>query len=689
MISILQTNILLLMLASQTAFAQINLDEVDMNDLLNIKIESASKQSEPWSESPVPVSIITQEMIKLSGVRTVHEALILFVPGYTDAEDRNELNFAPRGIYATSQQKVLIMLNGHRINSRSYLTAMPDYGIAIHHLERIEILRGPGSSLYGNVALAGVINLITKKGKDADSTTGEVAAGNHDQRRLRFLTGSGTEDTDILAWGQFYQTPGESHKLNGNEKYNTGKTGSIRIDGVDNEPSHDFGVTYKKGSWSFLGASRRGQMIEPYGSANNAYEYGQYQTLSEAGPGLGMSHQHLGAKYETQLSNNWDFSFNPYYDRTEIEALVANNTGGGYWFGWADQDIGFITQGSRSYKTSGAEGTLLIGAQVDAFEVTDSQSFTLTNGDFSGVDNPLLEPGGEEIYSAFLQAKHNFNERMILNAGARYDFKNRRSGENYDKVSPRLAFIFLPDQTWEYKLSYSESFVDAPYWYRYNSGGAIGNLFGGSEALNPEVLRATQFQSVWKATDRRLRNAATLFYQKGEDIIVNRASAAGTPADPKYVNSGSIESMGVENELSWLENSYQLFWNFSYSRALSTRDYAKFDDQFAHIPTFTSSAVFNYLFTKDLSANLTVRYIGEQYFNRGTATAPSKATVDAATILNLGGRYENAFAAKGLFFDGRIYNLLETEHYQGGQSGTQIPFRQAGRWWLASIGYEF
>ncbi len=181
--------------------ASLDLDQVNLSDLLDIKIESASKQSEPWAEVPVPVTVVTKDMIKASGVRTVGDALVLFVPGYTYSQDRNEALFATRGIYATAQQKVLILVNGHRINSRSYLTATPDYGISLHNLERIEVLRGPGSSLYGNVALTGVVNLITKKGKEVHGSMVEVGAGNFGQARTRMLTGDGGDDWDVLAWG--------------------------------------------------------------------------------------------------------------------------------------------------------------------------------------------------------------------------------------------------------------------------------------------------------------------------------------------------------------------------------------------------------------------------------------------------------------------------------------------------------
>ncbi len=77
----LRTSVLSVLLAvSIPAFAQVDLDNVDLNDLLNLKVQSASKQAEPWAEAPVPVSVITKDMIKMAGARNLHEALILLYP---------------------------------------------------------------------------------------------------------------------------------------------------------------------------------------------------------------------------------------------------------------------------------------------------------------------------------------------------------------------------------------------------------------------------------------------------------------------------------------------------------------------------------------------------------------------------------------------------------------------------------
>jgi outer membrane receptor for ferrienterochelin and colicins len=678
---------------SETAQAQssadnINLDQVNLSDLLDIQIESASKQAEPLSEAPVPMTVITADMIKNSGVRTLKDALILFVPGYTESQDRNETLFATRGIYATAQQKVLIAINGHRINSRSYLTAVPNFSIALHNIERIEILRGPGSSLYGNVALAGVVNLITKKGKDVNLNSVEYGTGNHGQNRLRMMTGAGGQDWDMLAWGQYYNAAGQIHKLEGSEPYNTGKSGEIRIGGANNRSSHDFGFTYKKDKWTFFGASRQGHDVEPYG-ANNPYNYDKYRTFQGTGPGLGLAHQHLGVKFDDSNASGWSYSVNPYFDRTEINGILANSTNGGNVITWQDQNIGFISQATKNYQSDWGSGSLLFGAQADVFDVTESAMFTITAGEFSGSAdtnaNRLLRLGGEGIYSLFVQDKHRFGTQWILSTGGRYDYKTRLKGEIQEKFSPRLALIHLPNETWEYKLSYSQSFVDGPYWYRYNQGLAA---FGGSENLQPEILEAYQFQTVWKSSDKRMRNASTLYYQIGSSLVVNKATAAGTPADPKYINSGKIESAGLENEFQWNHNNYQLVWTLQYANAIATADFQRFDGKFAHVPQLTSTFVFNYLFSKTMTANLSVVHIGEQVYNKGTATAPSAATVDAATLVHIGGRVEN-IAGSGVYFDGRVFNALDTQNFQGGQSGTQIPFRQPGRWYLASLGAEF
>jgi iron complex outermembrane receptor protein len=126
------------------------------------EVEVASGYNEPLTEVPVPVTVINSKMITNIGGKTLKDVLVTYVPGITFVQDQNEVNVAGRGVYGSSQQKMLILLNGHRLNSRAYSMANPDYSISLDKDKCIEVHRAPGSSLYGNVALSAVINIITK-----------------------------------------------------------------------------------------------------------------------------------------------------------------------------------------------------------------------------------------------------------------------------------------------------------------------------------------------------------------------------------------------------------------------------------------------------------------------------------------------------------------------------------------------
>ena len=143
-----------------------------------VTITTASQQAETLDEAPVPVTLITEEMIKLSGAKNLADLLILYVPGISLVEG-DEMNVSMHGVYSSSQEKILIMLNGHRLNSRATNSEAPDYRTSLDKIKQIEVLRGPASSLYGNVALTAVVNIITKSGKEVDGGNISVAVGNN------------------------------------------------------------------------------------------------------------------------------------------------------------------------------------------------------------------------------------------------------------------------------------------------------------------------------------------------------------------------------------------------------------------------------------------------------------------------------------------------------------------------------
>lgn len=88
-------------------------------------ITTASSQAESLDESPVPVLLITDDMIRISGARNLKEVLIAYVPGMTNIDCNDDINIAMRGVYSQGQEKMLFMINGHRLNSYATNTAAP------------------------------------------------------------------------------------------------------------------------------------------------------------------------------------------------------------------------------------------------------------------------------------------------------------------------------------------------------------------------------------------------------------------------------------------------------------------------------------------------------------------------------------------------------------------------------------
>ena len=204
-------------------------------------ITTASRQAETIEEAPVPVTLITDEMIRHSGAQTLQEALCLFVPGMTVAEGM-ESNIAMHGVYSTAQDKILIMVDGHRLNSSSTNAEAPDFRTNLDKVKQIEVLRGPASSLYGNVALTAVVNIITYKGAELNGARISGTAGSQNSFGGSMVVGGGNNVVDIMGWGSIYNTQGFAHDVN------NGYGGNTRLysHATSGRPSYDIGI---KGRW--------------------------------------------------------------------------------------------------------------------------------------------------------------------------------------------------------------------------------------------------------------------------------------------------------------------------------------------------------------------------------------------------------------------------------------------------------
>lgn len=668
-----------------TAYADDDIFALSLEELVEIEVTSASLFKETLADVPVPITVITAQMIGETGARNLKDLLTTFVPNFTSVEDQNEQNVAARGVFTSSQQKMLIMVEGHRLNSRSYSMAAPDYGISLDKIKQIEVLRGPASSLYGNVALTATINIILKKGEELDSTQVTLGLAKNNTQQVNFLHGQTIADLDLLAWGQYFKSEGDTINIPNSPVYlaHQSQSDSAIIGGFDDTPSYDIGTKIKADNWSVYANWRRGHYIEPFsggGKTGEPYDYDDYAKLNGIGPGLGWQSQHYNFSFDKQL-NNWLWHQEVYLDDNEIISLVVvePETQAYSAPSWKERSFGLTS----SFNKQTENANYLVGFQYDAMKITDSALLTSSLGsDLSPIEGgeALLPEGKESIASVFVQMKYRLNDLWLANIGARYDHKSRYQTDNIKDFSPRLALVYNKNDKFNLKLSYATSFVDATFWNRFSTLPS----FQGSENLKPERLESLQLTPTFTLLDKNLILTANLYYNELSDFIFrdNNADILG----PNYINAGELKSWGLEFEGQYQHKDLNLKAIIGYQKAISSENYGETDGDVHNVPSLTANFISTIAVSENSDFNLIIRYIGSQIspiFMEGEMNA-KEYDVDPALVLNANYQHQ---ITPDFNIALNLHNVLDHQYEQGGT--TVHPYPQQGRSAKVSLSYKF
>lgn len=211
--------------------AQTNdLFEMSLDDLMNAEVVTAGRQRQKFAEAPAAMSIVTAEDIRQSGALSLSEALRMVVGihlGYTNSSYM--LAGGIRGFHKLPANKIVLLIDGVPWSYEMY--GVPSFfhiPITLEEIERIEVLKGPGSSLYGPNAMFGVVNVITRRPGDTPGTFLSVTAGEHQTLAGTFMQGGAAgenldwrlsfgwdemDNRDYIAWS--------SHPVHRYGKFNT------------------------------------------------------------------------------------------------------------------------------------------------------------------------------------------------------------------------------------------------------------------------------------------------------------------------------------------------------------------------------------------------------------------------------------------------------------------------------------
>src|SRR5690348_1578864 len=156
---------------------------MSMEDLMNMQVTSVSKRSQKLADAAAAVFVITQDDIRRSGATSIPEALRM-VPGIQVAQiDQNKWAIASRGFNGRFDNKLLVLIDGRSVYTPLFSGVYWNVqDVMLEDVERIEVIRGPGATMWGANAVNGVINIITKRAQDTQGALLATGLSLTDQR---------------------------------------------------------------------------------------------------------------------------------------------------------------------------------------------------------------------------------------------------------------------------------------------------------------------------------------------------------------------------------------------------------------------------------------------------------------------------------------------------------------------------
>lgn len=647
-----------------TAFAQVSEEEelaLAYGDKSFVTIATGTRM--PAARAPAVASVITAEDIKALGATDLDEVLET-VPGLHVARGTatNTPVYVIRGVHRDKNPQVLMLVNGVPVTT-SFAGNRGDVwgGLPLENVSRIEVIRGPGSALYGAEAFAGVINITTKGAMDIAGTQYGVRAGSFGSRDAWVLHGGSLGTLDVAAYFRVGTTAGAKRT-------------------VTADAATPLGVSHAPGP---LNDNR--DAID--GALDLAYDKWQlrvgYKERDDVGSGSGIASalDPAGNNYSERLTadltyrdrrfaTNWDFSaqasFMRYKEFSDLVLFPAGaNLGGGAFaagmignpYKWEQHER---LNASGSY--SGFERhDLRLGAGVakdDLFKTRETKNFqpgvlpftpigTGSLADVTDVSDtaPFLRPHQRMVRYWFVQDQWRLAKDWTLTAGLRRD--------HYSDVgrttNPRLALAWEAAYNLTARLMHGTAFRAPSFTELYNINNPV---LIGTPGLTPEKVKTTEAALSWQAS-RQLQLGVNVFRYQMRDII----QLVGTT----YQNTGKQTGRGMEFESAW-DATRQLRLSGNYSRQRSIDDASGEDAGLAPRDRIYLRA--DWRFKAGWAANAQLNAVGE----RRRAPGDTRTALRGYNTVDLTLRTDKG--SKGWDFAASLRNLFDVDAREPSPVGT-------------------
>ncbi len=654
--------LILLFCSGSFVFAQDDDDEMDISlaDLLNMEVGVASKTKTTAAESPGVVYVFSRRDIDLLGAKTLGDLLNL-VPGFDvmrSVRINDHYSIGVRGKASMYSEAVLILVDGVRQTDVVYGSPVViSRYYNLYNVEKIEIIRGPGSALYGAGAFVGVVSIITRSGKDNQSFMANYEGGSFgthsawlykglEMGNLSFSaalqgnTEKGEEYEDLITkFGRPVaetQDPVDDYEINVKINYDTdsinGEFGiktlsrisqdyipdgwrNTKVNGVDNVTKSNLHSAFGKLGIPFLDQGNLNltlSMIDNY--SENYYQLfapeelppGNANALSGRGGLAGPFVETITSNAEAQVQ--WNFSDT----HTLISGISYQIDDPKNHWGWGNMDLAQLFPP---------------GLFTPVPEYTKYNS---SSGD------------KRNILGVFMQDTFKVFDKLSPTVGVRYDSYN----DVGTTVNPRIALVYVPDKATSLKLLAATAFRAPSYaeLYHHNNPSSVGN-----PDLKPEKISTLEFYAQRTFKERFLLSG-NIYHSRIKDFITTISSPGSIAV---FENHGEHVNTGFETEAKYIHDLRNMFTlNYGYS---NPKD-GDTDEELHHVAKHSINVVANV----GLGERFDFALYGFYRSERIRVEGDTRENIDSYFIAN-------AKASAKIIDNLKIYirgtNLLNTEYY--------------------------
>lgn len=576
------------------------------------------------------ISLISREQIEKSSAGSLAD-LLRAAPGVTVAETGGAGGQALVYLRGAEPQHTLVMIDGIRVNDVSSARDEFDFAtFAATDIERIEILRGPQSALYGSDAIGGVINIITRRppggGVRAAAT---VEGGSYNTTRTTVSAAQTSGRFSLSVSATYFRTDGFSRVGNrdhdesdGTEKLAGNLRGAVDLgDGM----KFEFGLDGYHAKADIDGSPPTPKPSCPTGSACYIAK------LATAANAPNTSDRTLINGFGRFSFPSWDGRLQNSLtaSATTTERIVALKSGASFLhYDYKGSDRGFEYQGNL--KLAPTPGSLLFGANVH------TQSATNVNDDIFSPDFNAARV----LYAGYLLYQLPIGDRLDLSFAGRYD--GQSDGQGF--VTRRATAVYaIPEAEMHLRASAGTGAkIPTAFELSYNA------------ALTPEQSFGADAGVDWTLFDGRLTLATTVFYNRFQNLIDFDQTIAPSG---NYVNIKDSKTAGVEMAATANLSPGVLSATASYTYMLSENLDTGFP--LARRPIHSGKIALTYTGIENLDAALSATLVGARNNNDASATSAPIVLASYARV-DLSATYR---VNSNLSLFGRIENLLDA-HYQ-------------------------